>query len=320
MDNYSRSLQNGFTAHAFDRKSHKRSDADWISKKLRVSTSRFLPIWKLKNFVSSETVPRPIVLLIDEVEEFLSRAASIVLLGEKNGSAYFAVDISEESESLVSKFQERGEFQDLRKLGALLDRNDGALLAYSRAMVHWHQRSQFCGSCGSRTRSADAGHTRICVDSNCSQQHFPRTDPAVIVLISRDDLCLLGRQTVWPKGMYSAIAGFVEPGETLEEAVIREAFEETGVTLSQVFYHSSQPWPFPASIMLGFTATASSCDIYLKDQELEDARWFTREELAASIYNDTMRLPSAYSIAYRLIEDWFDANAHVKLKDIIGKR
>ena len=161
------------------------------------------------------------------------------------------------------------------------------------------------------TASVDAGHRRNCTSQGCGALHFPRTDAAVIVLVTHgegaDERCLLGRQRVWPAGMYSSLAGFLEPGESLEACVRRELFEEAGVSVRDIRYRSSQPWPFPASLMLGFMARATSTDITLHDDELEDARWFTREELREAYLAGVLRAPSSVSIARRLVEEWYDA-------------
>jgi NAD+ diphosphatase len=155
-----------------------------------------------------------------------------------------------------------------------------------------------------------------CSNPTCAHQQFPRLDPAVIVLVTDGERALLGRQPSWPPGRYSTVAGFVEPGESLEDAVAREVREETGVVVDEVIYHSSQPWPFPSSLMLGFTARASRTDIDLSDQELEDARWFTRAQLAAG----EIALPTTHSISFRLIEDWYDSGATTPLRDEPGVR
>ncbi len=154
----------------------------------------------------------------------------------------------------------------------------------------------------------------VCTNPDCRHDHFPRTDPAIIVLISDGERALLGRQAGWPAGRYSTIAGFVEPGESLEDAVAREVFEETGVRVDLIEYHSSQPWPFPSSLMLGFTARAVTTEVHLRDQELEDARWFSRAELAAGY----PKIPPNVSISFRLIEDWFDAGGGPRLRELQG--
>jgi len=186
----------------------------------------------------------------------------------------------------------------------MMGRHQGALLAYARGMLTWHRRHRFCGSCGGATDSAEAGFLRVCRNPECQHHHFPRTDPAVIMLVVDGERCLLGRQARWPAGMYSTLAGFVEPGETLEEAVAREVKEESGVSVRRVRYHSSQPWPFPTSLMLGFYAEAASHDIAVNGDELEDARWFERGWLRENDGKNGFFLPRRDSIARRLVNDW----------------
>jgi NAD+ diphosphatase len=168
--------------------------------------------------------------------------------------------------------------------------------------------------CGAETRPESAGHVMHCTNPDCATDHFPRLDPAIIVLVTDGERALLGRQASWPPGRYSTIAGFVEPGESLEDAVAREVREETGVTVLEADYHSSQPWPFPASLMIGFTARASADSVPHADEELEDARWFSREDIASG----TPALPPSQSVSYRLIEDWYDSGSTVPLRDTPG--
>ena len=202
-------------------------------------------------------------------------------------------------------------FVDLRAVGALLDRAEGALLAYARGIMHWHARHRHCGACGAPTRVEAAGHVRRCSDASCNAEHFPRTDPAVIMLVTSGDHALLGRQRVWPAGMHSTLAGFVEPGESLEEAVAREVMEEAGVAVrpEDVCYHSSQPWPFPGSIMLGFHVEARERSLSVDAEELETAGWFARDFLLSEHDPEVFRLPRPDSIARRLIEDWLHGRA-----------
>jgi NAD+ diphosphatase len=178
-------------------------------------------------------------------------------------------------------------------------------------MIYWHQRHRYCGVCGSPTLSEEAGHMRRCMSPDCKTMHFPRTDPAVIMLVSDGDRALLGRNKNFPPGMYSTLAGFVEPGESLEDAVAREVREETAIEVGQVLYHSSQPWPFPANIMLGFHAEATSSEITVDYGELEDAKWFERDWLLTHVDDNSFRLPRLDSIARRLVEDWLHGRIEI---------
>jgi NAD+ diphosphatase len=191
-------------------------------------------------------------------------------------------------------------FEELRPLSALLDAEQAGLLAYARALALWRARQRYCGACGARTVVSHAGHCLVCSDPACGQQYFPRIDPAIIVLVSDGERALLGRQASWPPRRVSTIAGFVEPGESLEDAVVREVAEETGVDVTDVRYDSSQPWPFPSSLMLGFFASAAPGSAVRLSGELEDARWYTREEVTSG----QALAPPTQSISWRLIETW----------------
>jgi NAD+ diphosphatase len=190
-------------------------------------------------------------------------------------------------------------------VAGLLPAGEASVLAHARGIMHWRVKHRFCGVCGSRCEPRSAGHVMVC--QGCGAQHFPRTDPAVIMLVVRGDSCLLGHSHRFPNvTMYSTLAGFVEPGESLEEAVRREVKEEAGIDVGGVWYHSSQPWPFPSSIMLGFHAEGLSEDIHIDPDELKDARWFTRDQIRDHQALG-FSLPRADSIARRLIEDWMGA-------------
>jgi len=207
----------------------------------------------------------------------------------------FAIDFNKLRFSTQEELSEMGPWQGLRKVTANLSAIDASILALAKALVHWHISHQFCGQCGHANRSVEAGHARRC--SDCRNMTFPRTDPAVIMLVEKmfDDgvsRCLLGRQASWAPGMYSTLAGFVDPGETLEQAVIREVVEETAIIAQNPEYIASQPWPFPASIMLGFTAVATSEKIDISQDDLEDARWFSREQLADFSLNKDEKMES----------------------------
>ncbi|MEJ2513697.1 MAG: NAD(+) diphosphatase [Gammaproteobacteria bacterium] len=283
-----------------DRLGHRRTDEAWLSGCRQ--GGRFLPVWRHRNLVLGAEPLTPAALPWEELAAKV-RVDEVILLGEKDGALWFAAGIDTSAEPGLE-----GEFAEIRAIGHRLSAEDAAVLAYARGMVIWHQRHRYCGRCGCPTVITEAGHARTC--SGCEAKHFPRVDPAIIVLVADEDRCLLGRQPSWPPGRYSTIAGFVEPGESLEDAVAREVDEETGVAVTAVEYHSSQPWPFPSSLMLGFIARPTSDNIDLKDGELEDAVWATREDIIAG----RVLLPPRDSIAYRLVQQWFDASGEHELE------
>lgn len=310
MDHYARSLLNWFSAPHIDRIARKRDDETWIKEKVHAPQTRFVPVLQGANLFSAGPNRAPVLLPAKALIGQYPSYQHLTLLGEQGGCAYFLLDLSVTDVNIIDTLKGLGSFENLREMCPLLNAEQAALLAYARALSIWHGNHRFCGACGSPTTISRAGHLRCCTNERCGQNHFPRTDPAIIVLVATDGRCLLGRQASWPPGMYSTIAGFVEPGETLEQALIREVREETGVAVEQIHYHSSQPWPFPSSIMLGFTARPTTEDIQLQDDELEDARWFTRREVRGAARKlGGLRLPPKFSIARRLIDDWLAPNA-----------
>ncbi|HET8726399.1 MAG TPA: NAD(+) diphosphatase [Alphaproteobacteria bacterium] len=305
---------NPYIHPTLDRAAHRRLDEAWIARLLEDTATVVLPVWRSKHLVAGPPeAPQPVALSVGE-SWWRDLAGETALLGIAGGTAYFAVDVSavadpEEEPRLAAL----GTFADLRSFGPLLPQEDGAILAYARGLLWWHQRHRFCGVCGHPTVSQEAGHRRRCTDPDCATLHFPRTDPAVIMLVHDGDRCLLGRQATWPKGTHSVLAGFVEPGESLETAVAREVFEEAGIRVADVRYHSSQPWPFPQSLMVGFYARAETTEILCRDDELEDCAWYDRDFLR-SIPKDAawgvgdFSLPRRDSVSRRLIEDWLAAD------------
>lgn len=296
---------NVFAGAFVDRSGEMRKDADWLEEALTDKRSRFLPVWGDHCLVGGS--PLHLRLLkraqIESCLDPSNAAQNLIFLGLYREQAAFAVAIPRHSEERSPPYRELGEFQDLRFLGSVLPPDEANLAAHARGLVLWHQTQQFCGRCGSSARPEAGGNSRRCVNDACAKEIFPRVDPAIIVLVSDGDRCLLGRQSGWPEGRYSTIAGFVEPGESLEDAVRREVFEETNIHVATAQYQSSQPWPFPSSLMLGFRAEATQGipqDIRLNDNELEDARWFTRKELQSGF----PKLPFRISIARRLVDDW----------------
>ena len=296
-------FQNHYADEVLDRVAQFRRDDAWVTAQYVAEQTMFIPVWRSRSLIEQGAEPRGVMMSIAETRALMETATTTVLLGVRNEVAYFAIDISPMEAHEVNELRADGEFVDLRSVGAVLDRTEASILAYAKGIMHWHSRHLFCGVCGSPTESQDAGHLRKCLNQNCSAGHFPRTDPAVIMLVQKDDRALLGRKAEWMPGMYSTLAGFVEPGESLEQAVAREVMEESGVEITNIRYHSSQPWPFPSSLMLGFFADAVTEKLIPWDDELEDLQWFTRQELADGGAGIAQR-PRSDSIARRLIDEW----------------
>jgi NAD+ diphosphatase len=274
---------NTFAGEALDRAGPHRRDEPWLAARLAEPATRVVAASEAGAIVDGD---RPRMFAFDELPEGLE----LVLLGvDGDGHAVFAADPGDEFP---------GERRGLRDLAPVLSQAEGGMVAHAVGLLNWHRRHRFCANCGAPTVAREAGHVRVC--PACGAQHHPRTDPVVIMLVVDGDRALLGRQVQWPAGRYSALAGFVEPGESLEEAVAREVREESGVRVADVRYRSSQPWPFPTSLMLGFTARWAGGDPAVRDRELEDVGWFTR----AAIVGGDVLLPPPTAIARRLIDEW----------------
>lgn len=307
---------NTFADLTLDRAAEYRDDAAWLAEREEALDSRFLWLDETGRMpVDSATgAPR----WLDAAERMrCCPDAPASLLGVSADRAHFLLrPVASELPTILNA--EGVEWIGLRQAGATLDVFDAGLFAYASALAHWQSVTRFCCTCGAPLELLSAGHRARCTASTCGQLHFPRTDPAVIVIVEHAGACLLGRQANWPEGRYSTLAGFVEPGETLEAAVRREVSEEAGVDVGACRYHSSQPWPFPASLMVGFTATARHRDITLRDGELEDARWFTPEEIVAGIRDGSLLPSSRVSVAWRLLADWLRECADIDLAQIAG--
>jgi len=295
---------NFYASGGIDRAAHRRVDDAWIAAQLEGRQARIVPIWRTRNLILPGNPPQGVVL--ESNRGLLVAASAVVFLGLIDEIAHFAADFSSYDDPPL---EEHGLFRDLRGVGQLLGHQEGALLVYARATIQWHARHQFCGVCGSPSVSRESGHMRKCTNADCAIEHFPRLDPAVIMLVhDGGDRLILGRQKNWPAGQHSVLAGFVESGESLEDSVAREIYEEAGVAVTDIRYHSSQPWPFPSSIMLGFTARATEVTLNVNREELEDAAWFTRDDLLNSPEDNSFRLPRKDSISRRLIENWMKAD------------
>jgi NAD+ diphosphatase len=288
---------NVFAGAFVDRSGERRKDPDWLARAANSDACRFVPVWGDRCLVGGDP-PHTILLPRRQVESFIDDE-HLIFLGLYQDHPAFAFSIDTEH---VAPFPDQGEFHDLRFLGTVLSSDEANLVAHARALVLWHASQRYCGICGGAARPEAGGNARICTNVDCGRVLFPRVDPAIIVLVSDGDRCLLGRQARWPEGRYSTIAGFAEPGESLEDAVRREVYEETNVHVGEVRYHSSQPWPFPSSLMIGFLAQATSSEIRLNDAELDDAQWFTREDL----HSGFPKLPFRISIARRLVDHWIE--------------
>ena len=298
---------------ALDRAGVRRGDADWIAARLADETSLFVPVWRgkvlLRNGDAGE--PRAAILTLAAARRVVATEAPWAFLGLVRDAAVFAVDISATLDPIALLPAESGEFGELRPIVGLLPAADAAVLGHARALLHWRERHRFCGVCGGGCEPAQAGNTLIC--TACGTHHFPRTDPAVIMLVGRIDddgvaQVLLAHSPRFPSpDLYTVLAGFVEPGENLEQAVAREVMEETSVAISDVRYFGSQSWPFPSSVMLGFTARATSRDIVVDPSELTDAQWFPKQAIHdPAAYG--IALPHQVTIARQLLEAWARAS------------
>ncbi|MGY6410836.1 MAG: NAD(+) diphosphatase [Alkalilacustris sp.] len=306
-------------AAGFDRAAELRGDRAALAQLLTDQAARWLPLWRGKPLIAGLGRDRPGWLGLDHPLRGLAAEAPI-LLGLADGAPRFAADISDWSPpdldvAALASFSDPTEqhhpdlapdhrFAELRGVMTRLDRREAELVVTARALTGWHRSHRFCSACGARSLPDDAGWRRRCPD--CGTHHFPRSDPVVIMLVTRGDRVLLGRSPGWPEGMYSLLAGFVEPGETIEAAVRREVREETGVTVGAVRYLASQPWPFPASLMLGCAAEARSEDITLDPVELEDARWLDRQTLVEVMGGRHPQIRGARpgAIAHFLLREW----------------
>jgi NAD+ diphosphatase len=304
---------NVFAGPYLDRAGHLRQDSAWFNAALADSQSRAVPVWNTRSLIIQDETPRAGLIDIGAVPAEHRTENRLILLGRWDERQCFAYDVKQAE---PPQWLPAAQFMDLREVARLLPAKDAGLLAYARAMVLWREAHLFCNRCGFATLGTRGGHVLICTNPLCRHEQFPRLDPAIIVLVSDDDRALLGRQASWPPNRYSTIAGFVEPGESLEDAVVREVYEETGIEVDAVAYQSSQPWPFPSSLMLGFTAHARSREIRLNDNELQDARWFSRDDVRAGC----PLLPPSASISYRLIEQWFDSDGGRPLRELHGDR
>jgi NAD+ diphosphatase len=297
-----------FAGNLLDRMSEKRGDAAWLGAKRLHPKARVLPLWKLQPLLlGSEKASDGIGLgfLDGTLASGLGAAdAAEVFLGLDGETPYFARDISALTNPLAAALAGHGHFRDARSAAGLIPGREIAILGQAKALIDWHGRHGFCANCGSRTVLADGGYRRLC--PVCKAEHFPRTDPAVIMLVTAGEHCLLGRNKRFTGGHYSTLAGFIEPGETIEEAVRREVYEEVRVRVNAVRYFASQPWPFPSNLMIGCFAESDLTDIQVDGDEIVAARWVDRAQVNRIINGASgeVGLPRSDAIAFHLIRTW----------------
>ena len=308
--------QHVFAGNPLDRGEVERRDENWIAEKARDPESLFLPMRGPHVLVNAAATgngePALGWVTWSDLESRVTSATPL-LLGMRDGATYFAIDLTKE-ESAAAAVESMGDyrFEEARAAAEnLLSGAEAGIMAQGRAQVNWHSRHGFCSVCGQPTEVRRGGQKREC--PACKTEHFPRTDPVIIMLVHDGERCLLGqsRGRLQAMNRYSALAGFMDQGEAIEEAVAREVMEEAGIRVKNVRYHSSQPWPFPSSLMIGCHAEADSTSINMDNEEMTDVQWFDRSEVLRALEEDSekLRLPGPIAIAHHLIKAW--ANGEV---------
>ncbi|TPG06381.1 NAD(+) diphosphatase [Rhodanobacter glycinis] len=300
-----------------DRIAERRDESAWITEQARSTDARYMLLDAAgEAFMRRD---REVLRWLDtgERDQWLGDL-SHTLLGIADQRPHFLLmlDDAADVDSLEEILGARR--MNLRSAGLQLPAQEAGMFAYAKGLSHWQRETRHCTRCGAPLQLVAAGHRAQCTNPDCARLHFPRTDAAVIMLVEHDGACLLGRQAGWPPGRYSTLAGFVEPGESLEDAVRREVAEESGVIVDDVHYHSSQPWPMPASLMVGFIATAVSRRIEMRDHELEDARWFTPQQIVNGIAEGSFVPSTALSLSYQLLAHWLQLRAGLDLDALVA--
>lgn len=295
-----------------DRIAERRDETGWIAEQGRSTAARYLLLDAAGEAFLRRDDERLRWLSSDEREQWLGDLPA-TLLGIADQRPYFLLAMKDARGIAALEDALDARRASLRSAGLQLPADQAGLFAYAKGLSHWQLETRHCARCGAPLLLVAAGHRAQCTNPDCARMHFPRTDAAVIMLVEHDGACLLGRQAGWPPGRYSTLAGFVEPGESLEDAVRREVAEESGVIVDEVRYHSSQPWPMPASLMVGFIATAISRRIERRDHELEDARWFTPQQIVDGLADGSFLPSMALSVSYQLLAHWLQLRAGLDL-------
>lgn len=297
----------GFNAGTVDRKAEWRTDP--AAREALLDQAVLVPVCRYRMPMSGDSLETLPALAFKE------RLDSAIWLGLWNQRSVYTLEVSDDEAASWPDLH----FTDLRGAAMRLQPDDAAIMAYARAMVFWAKRHRYCGRCGEPTRASHAGHVLRC--DACDLEHYPRSDPSMLVQVSDDrDRCLLGRQAGWPPAMWSVLAGFVEPGESIEDTVIREVWEEARIKVSGMRYFASQPWPFPASVLVGFHAVAEPDQPQVEQDELEAADWFSREQVCEALLNKQLFLPPPFTLSFRLIESWYDLKAEAPLASVLARR
>ena len=305
-------IQPFYASSAINRHGHYRNNKNLLNNIIIEKNTKFIPFYNGKNlFTKINKNITPVIFNKIELDDFFPNGmGDTIFLGVANTLNYIGVNLSPPNQKFEYWLKEHNIIiDDLRKYGPVLDDVEASFLALSNGMFFWHNTHKFCGSCGFQNFSKEGGFVMKCSNDKCGKSHFPRTDPAIITLISFQDKVLLGRSPRFPDSMYSTLAGFVEPGESLEQALEREVFEEVGIKVKNIKYFNSQPWPFPASLMLGFFAEAVNDQMTIDYDEIEDAHWFSINELKSLEHpsiSGGFKLPRVDSIARRLVDTWIN--------------
>jgi len=318
-DGLARSRRNRFTAVRLNREVELRDNAQWVTSTLVHPNTRLVPLWRSRCLLERTTDGTMAIYLSSTELPEPDRIQPPTLLGSDGEREYFAVSLTDRQKDDILAEHPAAKFADLRRASIYMAAKHAGILAYAKALHYWQHRHAFCGVCGSPNLLRSSGHRMVCINDECARESYPRIDPAIIVLVTHKDSCLLGRNTRWAPKHFSTLAGFVEPGESLEDAVVREVYEEVSLQLENIRYVSSQPWPFPASAMCGFYAEAldRNCGV---SEEVTETQWYTVESLTKAVCNDEVHLSPPVSIAFRLLADWFRKNGGGNLEELVRRQ